>query len=139
MADGDGDFYLEFFYRLLLKNLTLSTDVLNAILVHGYTPVAATHSTYSDVSGYEVSGTNYTAGGIALVNKSVTKGGSSVIFNADDITWPSLGADVDTPGYVIVRDVTYDCLVCYWEHSTCIPDGSNYIVELNPTGIFYMD
>jgi hypothetical protein len=46
-------------------------DVRCALLKSNYVPALQSDDTFSDVSGYEVNGVGYTAGGVALTGKSV--------------------------------------------------------------------
>lgn len=56
-----------------------------ALVTSSYTPSAA-HTQWSDVSGNEASGTNYSAGGIALSSK--TKSNSKL--DANDVTFSNI-------------------------------------------------
>ena len=73
MAQGDGVVYNEFKKELLKGLIDLDGHTLKMMLVTGYTPNIDTHNGYSDVSSYEVSGTNYTAGGATLGSPAVTE------------------------------------------------------------------
>lgn len=80
-----------------------SSDTLKVMLVtDSYTPSTA-HSLVSDVSSFEVSGTNYTAGGIALNNVAVSTTGGVATVDADDLV-----IDKDPAGFSRAR---YVCLV----------------------------
>ena len=57
-----------------------------AILDSGYTPNVNTHEFFSDVSGNQVSGTGYTAGGATLNVTDIADG----VIEADDLTWGAL-------------------------------------------------
>lgn len=74
-----------------VHNITTDTDKV-ALLTSSYTPDYDTHVSYADVAGKEVTGGGYTAGGIALVNKSVVYNASSntATVAADPVNWPSL-------------------------------------------------
>lgn len=67
-----------------------------ALVTSSYTPSAA-HTQWSDVSGNEASGTNYTAGGATLANASKTDAN----LDADDVTFSNV-------------TVTFRYLVCYF-------------------------
>ena len=57
----------------------LDSDTIVCVLLSAsYTPGRTTHSTWADVSAYEVTGTNYHAGGQALANKTMTHSGGTV-------------------------------------------------------------
>lgn len=82
--------YTSFVTKLLNGGgISLAGDTIKAaILGAGYTP-AKTHSTYADISGQEVTGTGYVAGGAALTNKTVTQDNTNfdAVFDADDPSW----------------------------------------------------
>lgn len=69
----------------------LDSDTIKvAMLADTYT-VNAAHSIFGDVSSHEVAaGNGYTAGGIALANKSVSVTGNDTKFSADPATWAGL-------------------------------------------------
>lgn len=62
-----------------------------ALLADTYTPDQDAHDFFDDVSAHEVSGTGYTAGGVALVGKSFSYTGATnnIVLDADDVTWPN--------------------------------------------------
>ena len=136
MAEGDGVFYNEFYYELLCGNLNLANGghALKVMLVSGYTPDIDNDAEYADISGDELSGTGYTAGGETLSNQAVTKDNTNDLakFDADDLTWS--GLDVGTPSHAIFRDSTYDCLMACWEIATA-SNGSDYTLEWDEDGI----
>ena len=131
-----GAFYNQFYYKKMSGEMNLASggDTLKMILVSGYTPDIDNHSVYADVSGDEMSGTGYTAGGEEVTGKSVTKDNTNdkATFDAVDVTWT--GLDIGTPSHAILRNVTHDCLICYWEVTT-LSEGLNYNLEFDATGI----
>jgi len=58
------------------------------LLDDGHTP-DVTHDDWADVSGDEVSGAGYTAGGATLANVTWTNVGGTITFDADNPTWTS--------------------------------------------------
>src|ERR1035438_7154890 len=58
--------------RILQKNINLSSDSMKMMLLTGYTPNFTTNSVYSDISANEITGTGYTAGGVAAAGLSLT-------------------------------------------------------------------
>lgn len=52
----------------------LDDDIFAALIESSYVPDYSIHTQYSDVSGHEVTGGNYPAGGIALSGKIVAGG-----------------------------------------------------------------
>lgn len=102
-----------------------------------YTPVQ-THEFYGDVTN-QISGTNYTAGGEALANLSLTFDDvDTVTFDADDVTWVNssitaryavLYQDTDTPAS--------DILVMYLDFvSDQASVSADFTIQWNSGGIF---
>jgi hypothetical protein len=58
-----------------------------ALVTASYTPAPTTHDFWDDAVANEVTGSNYTAGGIALGTKTVTVTGTVCTFAAAEITW----------------------------------------------------
>lgn len=130
------EFYNEFYLRALSGQTNLSNggDTLKMILVSGYTPDIDNHSVYADVSGDEMSGTGYTAGGEEVSGQTVTKDNTNNkgTFDAINVTWA--GLDIGTPSHAILRNTTHDHLICYWE-VTLLSEGLNYCLEFDSEGI----
>ena len=139
MAQGDGALYNEFKEELLLGNIDMDGHTFKMILVTGYTPNIDSHNAYADVSANEESGTGYTATGVTLSNKAVTKDTTNdrAKFDADDVTWT--GLNVGTPSHAILYDDTHasDCLVAYWEVTTAT-NGGNYTLQFGANGIILL-
>lgn len=82
--------YGQFLSQALNKEIDWDTDTIKvALLTNSYTPDQDAHNYWDDVSTYQVTGTGYTAGGIALTNKTNTYTGASnvIVLDADDVTW----------------------------------------------------
>jgi hypothetical protein len=70
----------------------LSDTIKVALCTSSYTPAQDTHEFFSDIDNeVSESGTNYTAGGATLANKTLgyTAGTNVAKFDADDVTWSS--------------------------------------------------
>jgi hypothetical protein len=97
-------------YGLALKSLAtkkadLSSDSIKVMLcTSSYTPNQDTHQYKSDVTN-EVTGTGYTAGGVALTSVAVTYTGATnvLMVDADDASWPS---STITARYAVIYDAT---------------------------------
>lgn len=71
--------------------IDLDSDTIKVMLVDSNYTFNAGHSEAADVSAYEVAaGSGYSAGGVALANKSVTLNAATSKFTADPATWPGL-------------------------------------------------
>ncbi len=136
MAQGDGVVYNEFKKELFKGLIDLDGHTLKMMMVTGYTPNIDTHNGYSDVSSYEISGTNYTAGGVTLTSPTVTEDTSNDkgVFDAADVTWSSINAG--TPSHGILYDDTHasKCLIAYWEVTTPT-NGGNYTLQFGAGGV----
>ena len=89
MADA---IYNKFRAELLNGNIDLVNDTIKVMLLkNSYTPDVDAHDFIDDVSGDEVSGTGYTAGGATLANPAVTEDDANDKgkFDADDVSWPN--------------------------------------------------
>jgi len=131
--------YNNFKEQLLNGEFDLTSDTVRVILVTGHTPNIDTHVGYADVSGDEVSGTGYTAGGAALAGKSVSQDNTNDRgeFDANDVTWTSLSAG--TPSHAIMYDDTHasNLLIAYWEVTTPT-NGGDYTLQWNANGILLL-
>lgn len=133
MAEGDGYIYDEFKYQLLLATHDMDTDALYvAMFTSSYVPDVATDTLYSGISTYEVSGTGYTAGGEAVTTPSVTKDETNnrALFDADDVTWTSLGALSPQPAYAVLYNSATGSLIAYWEIET-LTNGGDYSLQFS--------
>lgn len=103
MAEGDAFIYNDAKEQLLIGSFNLSTDTMRVVLVTGYTPNIDTHAAYSDVSGVEVTGSGYTAGGSALASLAVTQDNTNdrAAWDAADLTFTALNAG--TPSHAVVQ------------------------------------
>jgi hypothetical protein len=143
MAEGDGAIYNNFKEQVMegVFNLASGEDTLQIILVSGHTPDIDAHDEYADVSGDEYgTGDGYTAGGETLTGQDVTQDNANDrgIFDADDVTWSSLGALAPaTPSHCILYDDTPagDPLICYWELGSTATNGGDYTLQFNAVGI----
>lgn len=117
------------------------TDVRIALLGTGYTPDMSAHTVFGDVSGSEVSGQGYTAGGEALANKSLSESGGLVTFDADDVTWAN--STISAQYAVIYDDTaaagekTLFCLLDFGQEMSS--DDGDFTIEFDAAGIFEVD
>lgn len=99
--------YSRFPNELLLGNVNITgaSTVKVALLSNAYTPSQDTHDYFNDVSGFEVTGTGYTAGGATLTSRSVSinPATNTTTFNAADVSWPS---STITARYAVIYEST---------------------------------
>lgn len=121
-------------------SINLATDAVKMMLVgSAYTPNIDTHAKRSDVTN-EVSGTGYTAGGIALVNKTVTMNTTSDkgVFDADDLTISN--ATITARGAVLYKArggaSSADELIAYLDFGADITStAGNFNIAFDANGI----
>ena len=147
MAEGDGTLYNGFKLNLLngVFNLANGGDTVKVTLHTGYTPDIDTHDQWGDtgVSTTEYgTGSGYTAGGKTLANQATSQDNTDDegVFDADDVTWTSLGAlSPATPSDAILWDDTptspADPLIGYWELGSTATNGGDYTLAFNAEGI----
>lgn len=106
---------------LLNGAVDLDTDTIKVMLVtSSYSPNIDTHEYRDDVTNeHSSSGTNYTAGGETLANKSVTADNTDNegVFDADDVAWAS--STITARGAVLYKArggaSSADELICYFD------------------------
>jgi hypothetical protein len=78
-----------------------------ALVTSSYTPGANTHDFFDDVSANEVSGTNYTAGGYTLANKTLAHSSGTVTFgNTVNPSWSQHASGFSNARYAILYKST---------------------------------
>lgn len=139
MAEGDGTVYNEAKRALLAGEIDLDAHTIKIGLLTGHTPDVDTHLGWADISGDEVSGTGYTAGGKTLAGKSVVldSGSDKGVFDATDPEWT--GLDAGTPNYAVMYDDSHanKALVCYWEVDTAT-NGGNWGLTFHADGVLLL-
>ena len=131
MATGDNITFLGFPDALPKGGVSWQSDTIKAALITGSVNHVS-NVNWSDLSGQEVSGTNYAQQ--TLGTKTVTKDGTAKVveLGAASAVFAGLGADVGTPSYVIVyKDTgtaTTSTLICSIE-SNVAANGEDYRVN----------
>lgn len=78
------------------------TDTIKVMLVtNTYVPNADTHVYKSDITN-EVSGSNYTAGGVTLTTPSVSEASGTTTVDFDDATWLQHATGFSNARYAII-------------------------------------
>ena len=73
--------------EILDEQHDLAADTIKIALFTSSASLGASTTAYS--TSNEISGTGYTAGGVALTSKTVSTTGTTAFFDADDPTWTS--------------------------------------------------
>jgi hypothetical protein len=121
-------------------SIDLDTDTIKMMLVTStYVPNIDTHTKRSDVTN-EITGTGYTAGGVALANKTVTMNTTTDkgVFDADDIVIAT--ATITARAGVLYKSrggaSTADELIAYLDFGADITaTAGNFNIAFDATGI----
>jgi hypothetical protein len=81
--------YTIFKTNLMNKLLNLTTDTVNVALLSTAPTFTATNTLWSQLSANEISGTGYTAGGVALASQTVSAVGTTAVWSANSAQWTS--------------------------------------------------
>lgn len=137
-----------YMYNIFKANLFRGyVDLLNsgshqikaALLNNSYT-FSSDHKFFSSISGYEITGTGYTSGGMIINNFSVTQDDNFEFakFDADDISWSNSSI---TARYIVVYDdtlITKDLIMCIDLLSDYTSNQESFAVQWNSNGLFYI-
>ena len=129
--------YNRFTYNLMKKLVDLSTDVIKCGLLDDTHTPDPDHNVWTDVSGDEVVGAEYVAGGATVGGKTVTQDDANdkSVFDANDVVWANATI---TARYAILYDVTADsnliCLIDFTENK--VTDNNDFNIMWHADGIF---
>lgn len=108
-----------------------------ALLSSSYSP-SASNDTFSDVSSYEITGTGYTAGGIALTGVTLNVSGTEVIWTATNPVWTNV---TFTARYAVIyksgttNSITNPLVCCYDFTTDQTVTSNNFQINFNTSGI----
>jgi hypothetical protein len=146
MAEGDATIYNHFKEILMLGQVDLVDHIFKVILTDSlYTVNRDGSAGLADVNSREIAAANYNAGGCTLAGKGVTQQDSvdRAKFDATDLTWASLGADI-IRGAILYDDsltasmsAVADPLCIFWEIATN-SNGGNYTLQWGASGILLL-
>ncbi len=93
----------------------LNTDAMKCgLITNTYVPNDATDTLFSTVDANEVTGTNYTAGGVALASPTVTLGSGTVTFDADTpFSWTQHASGFTNARYAVIYETVGSKVICY--------------------------
>lgn len=97
MASG---IYNRYKANLMNKEIDMEADTIKVMLLDNSHSFTATHNQKSEIVANEVSGTGYTAGGVALAGKAVTQAATTK-FDANDSQWTSASF---TAAFAVIYD-----------------------------------
>ena len=142
MADG---LYLTTFRDALNGDLALDLNDTTAgrfkmgLVTNLYAPDFSTHTGWSNVSPYEVSGTGYTAGGAAVTGVTFTKSGGLLVWDCDDVSWSS--SSISAAAAVLYDDsLIGDPLIGFFGFGQTLTSASStFTVTIPSGGAFTLD
>lgn len=116
-----------------------TNDLYLSLHTSTYTPDAENHDFYNDVTN-EVSGTNYSAGGVKLTTVSLTRSTTTVTLDADDVTWTQHAAGFSNARYGVLRMSTGNAatspLIGYINFGADVGNtAADMVVKWNASGI----
>lgn len=131
MASG---IYNRFKANLMNKEIDIEGDTINLMLLTSSHSFDATNTVKADITGNEVTGTGYNAGGTALAATTVTES-TTTTFDGVDVTWPS--STITARHGVIYDDtLTNDDLICSFDFGEDkSSNNGNFTVSFASTGI----
>jgi len=123
--------------KLMVGEVDLDAGVFNvALLTSSFTPNIDTQMVWTDISGNEITGTAYVAGGTVLAGMTVTLNTSTdkAILDATDVTWAS---STITARYVaIYKNTEPKWLVAAFDFgSDKSSNNGDFTVQWNASGI----
>lgn len=117
----------------------LSDTIKVALMKTSYVPDFAAQEFYSQVSGQEVVGAGYTAGGQALTVKTVAQDNTNNrgVFDADNIYWPN--ATIQARGVLVYKDTGNPAtspLIGYFDFlEDKVSNGGTFTLQWQSVGI----
>jgi hypothetical protein len=130
--------YNSFKTDLMNGVLNLSSDTIKAALMGSGFVFNASHTKWSDVSEYEVSGENYISEGCVLQGKTITNVGQTAVFDASNTLWHAI--TITAHAVVLVDTTAIDSpLICAFDFGTNqAVVNSNFSIRWATTGIMIL-
>lgn len=138
-------------YGLSIEKMMIDTlgesleaeDNFEALVTDSYTPNFDTHDFFNDLTN-EVTGTNYTSGGVALTSTEITLSSGTLTFDAADTTYTNvtisnamagvLATAVSTPGAATNQLIVLQDFV-----TAASATAANFVIQHSASGIFTLD
>lgn len=86
-----------------------------ALIDDTLSPSVTSHTEWSDLSANEVSGTGYTAGGVAVANPSIADATNNATYTHDDVEWSQDGAGFSDARYAVWYFASTGDLIAYMD------------------------
>ena len=132
-------------FRDILDSTQMAVDTGSdtfkcAMITNSSTPNFETHDHWSDLSGNEVSGTGYTAGGAALTSITLGNASGTLKFDAADTSWTT--ATISSARAAVIYDDTLanDPLICLVDFGADYASSAGtFQITWNASGIWTID
>ena len=132
-------------FRDILDSTQMAVDTGSdtfkcAMITNSSTPNFETHDHWSDLSGNEVSGTGYTAGGAALTSITLGNASGTLKFDAADTSWTT--ATISSARAAVIYDDTLanDPLICLVNFGADYASSAGtFQITWNASGIWTLD
>jgi len=132
-------------FRDILDSTQMAVDTGSdtfkcAMITNSSTPNFETHDHWSDLSGNEVSGTGYTAGGAALTSITLGNDSGTLKFDAADTSWTT--ATISSARAAVIYDdtLTNDPLICLVNFGADYASSAGtFQITWNASGIWTID
>lgn len=110
-----------------------------AMITDSATPDFTTHDFWNDLSANEVSGTGYTAGGVAYTSTEITLSGGVLTYDAADVSWASstITSAMAAVGYAAA--VTNELIFLSDFVTAASTTAGTFTIQWNASGIFTLD
>ena len=119
---------------------TGSDTIKVAMITNSSTPNFETHDHWSDLSGNEVSGSGYSAGGAALASITLGNASGTLKFDAADTSWTT--ATISSARAAVIYDdtLTNDPLICLVDFGADYASSAGtFQITWNASGIWTID
>lgn len=116
-----------------------TTTIKVALVTSAYVPNIDTHQNFDDVTN-EITGTGYTAGGTAVINRAITVDNTNDWgkFDADDATWAT--STLTARGGVIYLDTGTPATSTLIGYIDFVADksssGGDFVIQWHTDGVF---
>jgi hypothetical protein len=126
--------YDSFILALLAGEIVWATDTIKLTLhTSAYTPNQATDAVFADATN-EVTGTNYTAGGVTIAQAAAGCSPRIVLLDAPDVSW--VGLTVAEIRYMVLTDTTATQLIGYVDLGENVAvTAMDFVISWHPDGI----
>ena len=132
-------------FRDILDSTQMAVDTGSdtfkcAMITNSSTPNFETHDHWSDLSGNEVSGSGYSAGGAALTSITLGNDSGTLKFDAADTSWST--ATISSARAAVIYDdtLTNDPLICLVDFGADYASSAGtFQITWNASGIWTID